>query len=688
MKFKIVLIFSLVFVPILLAAQSKAIKTIIRLQDLRAKPASFAPYLKSNNPEVAERALLALGSVQDPEAALYILEVINHPNPAVRRAAAFALSQSGDTTVFQAVRDKLLSETDLTARQEFARAAGKLATAEEAEVLLDTLLSRNDQLAVAEIVTRLSIRPLVSEKILETGGKLLNQEDLKVLSLATYALNRFKKPGKWEPPVASHHLRLSGSPSAQVRMGWASLLGSAQDTAVISLIGSWLAKEPSPEVRSNLVRSAGKIKSANSVRQLSVLSMVMADPVPMVQMAAQLSLLSVIPERNTPAFDFLTKVLGARLFAVSNPLSKTDIDWMILSAKAGLPFYEGLLQQLGNHPNPVLRAYQSAILAETGDPAALTALRRLVSDESIPVKTLAATGIITLSRTLSLPAQNVKPDIESFLESKDLALISIAGEALGEKEFQYQGFEKKLVNTLKGLDQINDVEAIQSVINALGPIPGAEIDSIFGALSGSPEKAISSLAIQWIGQRSGVSFTIKPLVDTEKPVLPDLSELESIWKGKWFEVKTNKGIIILELLPAEAPLTCLRMVEFAKEGYFDGLFFHRLVPNFVIQGGDPRGDGWGGPGFAMRSEFSTVKYAQEGMVGMASAGKDTEGSQFFIVHSSTPHLDGRYTIWAKVVSGMHVVQQLEIGDKMETVRVLDTMPVTVSPKEGKKGKKK
>ncbi|MBN8706266.1 MAG: peptidylprolyl isomerase [Bacteroidetes bacterium] len=688
MKLKFVLVFFLSFAPILVFAQSKAVKTIIRLQDLRAKPASFAPYLKSNNSEVAERALLALGSVQDPEATSYILEILDHPNPAVRRAAGFALSQSGNTTVFPIVKNRVLTETDQAAKQEFARAAGKLASLGEAEILLDALLSRNDQLAAAEFITRLSIRPLVSEKILASGEKLLNSEDVKVLSLATYALNRFKKPENWFSSVASQHSRLSTSPSAQVRMGWASLLGSAQDTAIISSIGSWLSKEPSPEVRSNLVRSAGRIKSTNTFRQISVLSSAMSDPIPMVQMAAQLSLLPLIPEKNTPEFEYLTTVLGARLFAVSNPLSKTDIDWMILSAKAGLPFYESLLQQLGSHPNPVLRAYQSSILAETGNPAAFTNLRTLLSDESVPVKTLAATGLMTLSRTLSLPAVNVKPDITLFLESKDMALISIAGEALAEKRFQYPGFEKDLVNILKGLDPINDVEAIQSVINTLGPIAGTEIDSVFGALSGSTEKAISSLAIQWIGQRSGVSFTVRPLVDTEKPDLPDLSELESVWNGKWLEIKTNKGIVILELLPKEAPLTCLRMVEFAKEGYFDGLFFHRLVPNFVIQGGDPRGDGWGGPGLSMRSEFSTVKYAQEGMVGMASAGKDTEGSQFFIVHSATPHLDGRYTIWAKVVSGMTVVQQLEIGDKMETVKVLNSLPLTVIPKEVKKRKRK
>jgi cyclophilin family peptidyl-prolyl cis-trans isomerase len=90
---------------------------------------------------------------------------------------------------------------------------------------------------------------------------------------------------------------------------------------------------------------------------------------------------------------------------------------------------------------------------------------------------------------------------------------------------------------------------------------------------------------------------------------------------------------------------------------------HRVVPNFVIQDGCPRGDGVGGPAFTIGSELGPLYY-EEGSVGMASAGKDTEGSQWFITHSPTPHLDGRYTIFAKVVEGMDVVHKIEIGDKI------------------------
>ncbi len=134
-------------------------------------------------------------------------------------------------------------------------------------------------------------------------------------------------------------------------------------------------------------------------------------------------------------------------------------------------------------------------------------------------------------------------------------------------------------------------------------------------------------------------------------------------------VSTTKGDITFSLYPVEAPGSVANFVELAKEGFYNNKTFHRVVPNFVAQGGCPRGDGWGSLDYTIRSEFSPLKYDDEGWVGMASAGKDTEGVQWFITHSPTPHLDGRYTIFAKVTDGMDVVHQLTIGDKIKSVKV-------------------
>jgi cyclophilin family peptidyl-prolyl cis-trans isomerase len=128
------------------------------------------------------------------------------------------------------------------------------------------------------------------------------------------------------------------------------------------------------------------------------------------------------------------------------------------------------------------------------------------------------------------------------------------------------------------------------------------------------------------------------------------------------------------MLVDEAPGSVTNFLKLASEGYFNGKNFHRVVPNFVIQGGCNRGDGWGSEDYSIRSEFSLRKY-KEGSVGMASAGKDTEGTQWFITHSPTPHLDGRYSIFAEVVEGMDVVHRIEIGDKIISVDILNP-PVT------------
>ncbi|HES60200.1 MAG TPA: peptidylprolyl isomerase, partial [Caldithrix sp.] len=106
------------------------------------------------------------------------------------------------------------------------------------------------------------------------------------------------------------------------------------------------------------------------------------------------------------------------------------------------------------------------------------------------------------------------------------------------------------------------------------------------------------------------------------------------------------------------------------QGFYKNKKIHRVVPNFVIQDGCPRGDGWGSPDFSIRSEFSMINY-EEGSIGMASAGKDTESSQWFITHSPTPHLDGRYTNFGKVISGIGIVHQIEVGDEILDMEIVE-----------------
>ena len=123
------------------------------------------------------------------------------------------------------------------------------------------------------------------------------------------------------------------------------------------------------------------------------------------------------------------------------------------------------------------------------------------------------------------------------------------------------------------------------------------------------------------------------------------------------------------LQPSLAPMTTANWIELVKRNYFNGKNFHRVVPNFVIQSGCNRGDGFGAMNYIIRSEYSRAFYNRAGMVGMASAGPDTESSQFFITCAATPHLDGRYTIFAYVKEGMNIVETIQRGDKILKVNI-------------------
>ncbi|MEJ7617119.1 MAG: peptidylprolyl isomerase [Pyrinomonadaceae bacterium] len=134
---------------------------------------------------------------------------------------------------------------------------------------------------------------------------------------------------------------------------------------------------------------------------------------------------------------------------------------------------------------------------------------------------------------------------------------------------------------------------------------------------------------------------------------------------------TDKGSFAIELLPREAPLTVDSFIKLARRGFFNDLTFHRVVPNFVIQGGDPRGDGNGGPLYQIRCEINETPY-ERGAVGMALSGKDTGGSQWFVTHAPQPHLDGGYTVFGRVVEGMDVVDAIVRGDRMRRVTITES----------------
>lgn len=139
------------------------------------------------------------------------------------------------------------------------------------------------------------------------------------------------------------------------------------------------------------------------------------------------------------------------------------------------------------------------------------------------------------------------------------------------------------------------------------------------------------------------------------------------------KVVTTKGDIEGTIFASKVPMTAANFLNLAKKGYYDGLTFHRVIAGFMIQGGDPAGNGTGGPGYKFGDEFDkSLKHSKPGIFSMANAGPGTNGSQFFITHVPTPHLDGKHSVFGEVTKGQDVVDKIAVGDKINKIEILDS----------------
>jgi cyclophilin family peptidyl-prolyl cis-trans isomerase/HEAT repeat protein len=200
--------------------------------------------------------------------------------------------------------------------------------------------------------------------------------------------------------------------------------------------------------------------------------------------------------------------------------------------------------------------------------------------------------------------------------------------------------------------------------------PDARITTIVNSALADEDYAICKRAITLA---SNLKMPITPRTDHyQTAITPELYRM--LYAGGLpnpiAEIKTAKGTIRIELLRSAAPKTVANFIKLAKSGYYNNRVWHRVVPDFVIQDGCPRGDGWGGPGYEIRCEYNDLPY-NTGAVGMATSGKDTGGSQYFICQSPQPHLNGRYTLFGNVIEGMDVAEKIEIGDLIKSIKIIE-----------------
>jgi cyclophilin family peptidyl-prolyl cis-trans isomerase len=211
-------------------------------------------------------------------------------------------------------------------------------------------------------------------------------------------------------------------------------------------------------------------------------------------------------------------------------------------------------------------------------------------------------------------------------------------------------------------------DQLNSVISAIKWI-GEKDDSLVLGLSGIAQMANSNGMYSLV---DSATVAIKAIAGPELVVARSAARKPIDWAmlentSDTVLISTDKGLMYLRLHKYEAPLTSLNFLKLAKISYFANNVFHRVVPNFVIQAGDRTQTGHGGPGYTIRREVAPIGYSKAGIVGMASSGKDTEGSQWFITHLPTPHLDTRYTIFGEIIAGTDVIDKIHIYDKISNI---------------------
>jgi cyclophilin family peptidyl-prolyl cis-trans isomerase/HEAT repeat protein len=258
--------------------------------------------------------------------------------------------------------------------------------------------------------------------------------------------------------------------------------------------------------------------------------------------------------------------------------------------------------------------------------------------------------------------------LRAHLQDNDPIVRATAADLLGDlppSEENTQLLSAALPVALK--DDLND--AALSVLDSLAKQKTSNANLRIKTALDSADYLVRQRAVALLKANGAGDFTARiGTVQTRNTNADYQRALARIGKTVRAVVTTTKGSFTIDLLPSEAPLTVDNFVQLARRGYYRGIVFHRVVPNFVIQLGDPRGDGNGGPGYAIRCEVNEVPY-DRGAVGMALSGKDTGGSQWFVTHAPQPHLDGGYTVFGRIVSGMDVVDSIVRGDIIRSITV-------------------
>jgi len=609
-------------------------QTLVQIYDYQDKrdTDSLLQFFDDENPAYRAAAAEAFGSVQDTVAIpmLTILLADNHAK--VRRAAAYALGQMHDSSAIKPLSVALDNEDSLYVRRELYESLGKVITADKLEWLNRRAAETQEEKAgLAWGLYRAGIRNVHDQLSTGTAIALLNStNDYEVRLGAAHFLARSANLNL-QPFLPQLIEAATTDSAANVRMAAVTAIARIQSGASYQVLATQCLKDHDYRVRVNAIRG---LTNANFDASKEFLYQALEDENPNVVVAtAQIINSKDLDATFISELALKQKNLRAKALLLGTALQRTEeknnmSEQIKEEYKLATDSYykAGLLTALGHYiPN-----YEFIIT-------------EVFKAEQPVISTAGANALVAMRHSNDFPDE-LKPafaDIfKELLASADIALIDIVARELGDPDMNYLTLYQDdfgfLYEAKEQLELPKDNEALQSLEAVIALFEGKEsVPEITNAFN------------------HPINWDLVKTIPTDQKV----------------KVFTEKGDFTLRLFVEDAPGSVANFYTLAQNEYFTGKTFHRVVPNFVIQGGCNRGDGYGGEDYSIRSEFANLRY-QTGSVGMASAGKDTEGTQWFATHSPTPHLDGRYTIFAQVEDGMDIVHQIEEGDLIKRVEIL------------------
>ncbi|AMY12571.1 putative peptidyl-prolyl cis-trans isomerase [Luteitalea pratensis] len=415
-----------------------------------------------------------------------------------------------------------------------------------------------------------------------------------------------------------------------------------------------VARQVHPQVRVVAVRAAGQLRDARATAPL--LALLRQKEVPqgleleIIDALAQIGGREAEPElidRLTAKSPFV-RAAALRSLARVDALSFTTV-----------------LSGLDPDNDWRVRAAMADALTTLSPENATPMLEQLIADKDARVLPAA----LRAWHKLTLP--NLEKHLTAALTREDVPVRAAAASLAGEQKITTM--RDALVAAWQRSRTDAGDDARWAALESLAVIDPAAARAPMEETLADRDWSMRLRAARWLVSQDPASDALSRIRPAPTAVAADLYDAPRLITPSFSPqvyIDTAKGTVQVELAVLDAPLTVENFIALARRGYFDGLPIHRVVPAFVVQGGDPRGDGSGGPGYSIRDELSDRAYAR-GTVGMALSGPDTGGSQWFVTHAPQPHLEGRYTVFGQVVQGMDVVDRLEVGDTITRVRVWD-----------------